>query len=87
MHPSRDLLLIQAFAAALKARRNALGFSQEELAHRADIGRTYLGKLEVATNQPSLSVLVRLCEALEISADELLADVFKRLRRIRRTKN
>jgi transcriptional regulator with XRE-family HTH domain len=81
VHPSRDLLLIQSFAAAVKARRHALGFSQEELAHRADIGRTYIGKLELAQNQPSLSVLYRLCAALDVSPEELLADTAKRLRK------
>jgi transcriptional regulator with XRE-family HTH domain len=79
MHPSRDIPLIQSFAAAVKARRHVLGFSQEELAHRAGIGRTYIGKLELAANQPSLSVLFRLCAALEVSPEALLADTLKRL--------
>jgi transcriptional regulator with XRE-family HTH domain len=81
VHPSRDILLIQSFAGAVKARRHALGFSQEELAHRADIGRTYIGKLELAQNQPSLSVLFRLCKALDVSPEELLADTITRLRK------
>lgn len=84
MHPSRDLLLIQSFANAVKARRHTLGFSQEELAHRADIGRTYIGKLELAQNQPSLSVLFRLCAALDVSPEELLTDTIKRLSKSKR---
>ncbi len=84
MHPSRDISLIQAFSAAVKARRHVLGISQEELAHRADVGRTYVARLEVASNQPSLSVLFRLCAALEIAPAELLEDVVKRVRRGKR---
>lgn len=82
MHASRDPLLIQAFAVAVKARRHALGISQEELAHRAGIGRTYIGRLEVATNQPSLSVLVCLSAALECTPQELLTDALLRWQRL-----
>lgn len=64
----RDDALLEAFAAELRARRGALRLSQEELAHRAAVNRTYIAKLELAQNQPTLSVLHRLATALE---DEL----------------
>jgi len=41
------------------------GVSQEELAHRAGIGLTNIARLETAANQPSLSVLFCLCDALQ----------------------
>lgn len=61
-----------AFAMAVKARRNQLQISQEELAHRANINRSYIAKLELAQNQPTLSVLDRIAQGLEIGLDELI---------------
>jgi transcriptional regulator with XRE-family HTH domain len=69
---SRDQALLEAFAAALKARRSELKFSQEELAHRAVINRTYVAKLELAQNQPTLTVLHRLAAALDNDLPGLL---------------
>ena len=63
-----------AFAVAVKARRNQLQISQEELAHRANINRSYIAKLELAQNQPTLSVLDRIAQGLEIGLDELIRE-------------
>lgn len=63
-----------AFAMAVKARRNQLQISQEELAHRANINRSYIAKLELAQNQPTLSVLDRIAQGLEIGLDELIRE-------------
>lgn len=57
---------------AVKARRNQSQISQEELAHRAHINRSYIAKLELAQNQPTLSVLDRIAQGLEIGLDELI---------------
>jgi transcriptional regulator with XRE-family HTH domain len=66
--------LVIAFAMAVKARRNQLQISQEELAHRANINRSYIAKLELAQNQPTLSVLDRIAQGLEIGLDELIRE-------------
>lgn len=68
----RDEALVEAFAAELRARRSVLKLSQEELAHRADVNRTYIAKLELAQNQPTLSVLLRLALALNHELPELI---------------
>jgi transcriptional regulator with XRE-family HTH domain len=68
----RDEVLLQAFAAELKSRRNKLKFSQEECAHRAKVNRTYIAKLELARNQPTLTILRNLANALEVELPELL---------------
>lgn len=78
---SRDDALLEAFAAELKARRAALKLSQEELAHRAEINRTYVAKLELAQNQPTLSVLHRLASALNNELPELLQAIMLRYKR------
>ena len=75
---TRDETLIAAFADELRFRRAALRLSQEELAHRAGINRTYIAKLELARNQPTLTVLFRIAEALDVSLPELMAGAIAR---------
>ena len=72
MRSVRNLALMKAFAAELKARRSALAMSQEELAHRCTVNRTYVAKLELAQNQPSLSVLLKISTGLEVELPELI---------------
>ncbi len=48
------------------------GYSQEELAFRASIHRTYISQIERGLKSPSLSVIVRLAQALNISPAELV---------------
>lgn len=77
----RDEVLLEAFAAELKARRAILKLSQEELAHRAGINRTYVAKIELAKNQPTLSVLHRLASALNEELPALLSATLFRYNR------
>lgn len=81
MRSDFDLALLRSLAAELKARRTALGISQEQLALRAEVNRTFVGKIETAKNQPTLSVLLRLSEGLECDATELLTGILKRYRK------
>lgn len=74
----RDEPLVRAFADELRARRNAMGLSQEELAHRVGVNRTYMAKLELAKNQPTLTVLLRISEALNVPLTQLISDVMNR---------
>jgi transcriptional regulator with XRE-family HTH domain len=78
---SRDHALLQAFASELKAQRSALKLSQEEFAHRADVNRTYVAKLELAQNQPTLCVLHRLAVALNNELPDLVQAVMLRYKR------
>ena len=66
MRKAQDLPVLRAAAAEIKARRAELKISQEELAHRAEVHRSFVARLEVAATQPSLAVLFRLAEALEV---------------------
>ena len=81
MHASRNTDLMSAFAIEMKARRNTLGISQEELAHRADVDRTFVARIETAQNQPTLSVLFRLCEGLGVAPEEMIGQTRLRLAR------
>ena len=76
----RDEELLEAFAAELRARRSQLKLSQEELAYRASINRTYIAKLELAQNQPTLSIMHRLATALDHELPDLLRATLLRYR-------
>ena len=60
------------FARNLKAARLAKGLSQEELAHRAGIDRTYVSSLERGVYKASIVVVDRLAKVLETEASDLL---------------
>lgn len=59
------------FGAAVRSRRNLLGISQEKLAERADLHRTYVSDVERGTRNVSLESIGRLARALEISVSAL----------------
>ncbi|TCT02833.1 DNA-binding XRE family transcriptional regulator [Aquabacter spiritensis] len=60
------------FAHNLKALRLAKGLSQEELAHLADIDRTYISSLERCVYNASIDVVERLASVLGVEASDLL---------------
>ena len=61
-----------SFATRLKNSRLAHGFTQEQLAEKADIGVMYLGEIERGVKMPSMKIFIKLIEALDISADYIL---------------
>src|SRR3954465_15831464 len=58
-------------ANAIKEQRNALGISQEELAARAGLHRTYISELERGERNPSITSIEKLAQALEVSFTRL----------------
>ncbi|MCQ8242193.1 helix-turn-helix domain-containing protein [Rhizosaccharibacter radicis] len=54
--------------------RIALGISQEELADRVELDRTYISGIERGIRNPTLLVLLRLAQALQVSPTDLLAE-------------
>ena len=65
--------LRETFAANLRHRRREVGLSQEELAHRAQIDRTYVSSLERCQYAATLDVIEKLAVELGIEPAELLA--------------
>nr|WP_170432652.1 helix-turn-helix transcriptional regulator [Ruegeria arenilitoris] len=51
--------------------RRARGLSQEEIAHRADVSRSHMGKVENAKFATSLDLLERIARALNVDPEEL----------------
>jgi transcriptional regulator with XRE-family HTH domain len=70
----------EIFARNLRTLRQAKGLSQEELAHRAGIDRTYISALERNVYNASIDVVDRLAEALGVEAAELLKRSVRDLR-------
>lgn len=65
----------QGFGANVRRLRNRLGVSQEELAARCGLHRTYVGSVERGERNVSLLNILRLAQALGCRAEELLRDV------------
>ena len=61
----------ERFGLAVKTVREARNLTQEELAHRAGIHRTYLSDIERGSRNPSLVNLDRLAGALGLTQAEL----------------
>jgi transcriptional regulator with XRE-family HTH domain len=61
----------ERFGFAVKVRREELGLTQEELAHRAGIHRTYLSDVERGGRNLSLVNIERLALALQLPMAEL----------------
>ncbi len=52
--------------------RQAAGLSQEELAHRAEMDRTYISSIERSVYAATIDVVDRLAKALGVEASDLL---------------
>jgi transcriptional regulator with XRE-family HTH domain len=71
----RNIDLKKEFGASIRERRKQLGLSQEALAERADLHRTYVSDIENGLRNISLENIHRLSRALEISLSLLFARV------------
>ena len=69
-----ELSIKQRFGLAIKQRRGELGISQEELAFRSGLHRTYISDIERGSRNPSLENIEKLAKALEISISTLFAN-------------
>jgi transcriptional regulator with XRE-family HTH domain len=58
----------------VRAAREAVGLSQEELAHRAEVHVTYLSGVENGRRNPTIMVVGRIAAALGTSAFSLLRE-------------
>ena len=63
-----------ALGAAIRKKRNERGWKIATLADKAGITEDFVGKIERATDIPSLQTVVAIANALEVSVDSLLRD-------------
>jgi transcriptional regulator with XRE-family HTH domain len=64
----------EILALNLKRHRKATDLSQEELAHRVGIDRTYVSSLERRLYGVSIDILDRVAKALGVTASDLLRE-------------
>jgi transcriptional regulator with XRE-family HTH domain len=59
-------------AARLKALREQRRLTQEQLAEKSGVSRTYLARLETGHHDPTVSMLEKLAKALGVKVGRLL---------------
>ena len=74
MRQNNKLSIRHRFGLAIKQRRSELCISQEELAFRAKLHRTYVSDIERGSRNPSLENIAKLAKALETSVSHLFAN-------------
>lgn len=62
------------FGLKIKHLRNEMSISQEELAHRSELHRTYISSVELGKRNISIKNIEKLANALEVSIIELFKD-------------
>jgi len=65
--------LKSVLAANIKARRKALGLTQEKLAEIINTAPSYIAMIEAERRTPSFKMIERLAKALKIEAPELFS--------------
>lgn len=61
------------FGRVVKQLRDTRRLSQEALAERADLNRTYLGEVERGVAIPSLATIAKIAGAFNLSTSDLIA--------------
>ena len=69
--------LDQSFGNALQRLRKKHDLSQEELAFRVGIHRTYISQLERGLKSPSLRTIGKICDELKLSLSQFMQEVEK----------
>ncbi len=64
--------LSNRFGSVIRQTREQFGWSQEALADRADLNRSYLGELERGSAMPSLATIAKLAVALQTRMSALV---------------
>lgn len=65
----------QAFGKVLREIRLEAGLTQEQLGLEAGVRRTFVSLLELGEQQPTLTTIIKLAEALGTTPSELIARV------------
>lgn len=64
--------ILNLFGENVRKHRRLLNISQEELAHKADLHRTYIGMIERAEKNITLVNIEKIANALEVKIEDLL---------------
>jgi len=64
--------ILEYFGQRVREIRKKKGLSQEELAHKADLHRTYIGMIERAEKNITLINIEKIANALEVKINNLI---------------
>ncbi len=62
----------RAIGEQIRKMRKAKGLTQDQLAEKSGVGVTHISHIETGKSVPSLEMIIKLVNAFECSADELL---------------
>lgn len=68
----------QSIGRILRRKREALGISQEELAARSEVDRSYISILERGLKSPTIETLEKICAALGTLPERIIEEARKR---------
>ena len=69
-----DSEILKKFGERVRQLRKRKDISQEELAHRADLHRTYIGMIERAEKNITLLNIEKIANALEVTVKEIFEE-------------
>lgn len=75
-----------AIAKTLKKYRVGAGISQEQLAFKANLHRTYISQLERGLKSITVKTLFKITESLEVEIDEFMKRVVDELKNLQANK-
>ena len=64
--------ILKLFANRLKNLRKVGNYSQEALALKCNVDRTYIGRIEQMKRNPSLEILYKISKGLDMTLSQLL---------------
>lgn len=70
------MAVLEQFGQRVREERLKKGFSQEELAFKAELHRTYIGMIERAEKNITLNNIAKIAKALEITITELTKGIY-----------
>lgn len=71
--------ITEAFGIVLRKYRTEAGLSQEKLALMCNLDRTYIGLLERAQRQPSITTIFKICEVLELKPYKMILEIEEKI--------
>ena len=71
----RDENFLKALGKRLKEVRLHEGFTQESLAHKADLSLSQIGRIERGKINPTISTLKHICKTMNVELSHLLKGI------------
>lgn len=68
----------ERFGTVVRELRERRGWTQEQLAERAEMNASYLGFVERGDNVPTLTIIIQIAEGLGVPPEDLLREVMRR---------